>query len=97
MLADSSEKLSASAIDPIKLRSIVPLRQPKPRIPKTPPKNPRPVRVEVPSAEQITNLSEDTLKRRYGRYIKHLSDRRCGMQLGIALAIANGELIPNST
>jgi hypothetical protein len=81
MLTESSEKkLSASAIDPIKLRSIVPLRRPK-----------RPKRVDVPSVEEITGLSEDTLKRRYARYIRKLSDRRCGMQLGDAIEIANGK------
>jgi hypothetical protein len=78
MLAESSEKLSA--IDPIRLRSIVPLRQPKRR-----------ARIDVPSAEEITGLSEDTLKRRFPHLIRKLSERRCGMQLGDAITIANGK------
>jgi hypothetical protein len=41
--------------------------------------------------ESITNLSEDTVKRRYPDRIKHLSERRLGMKLRHALAIANGE------
>jgi hypothetical protein len=78
MLAKSSEKLSA--IDPVRLQSIIPLRQPK-----------RPARVDVPSAEMVTGLSEDTLKRRFPHLIRKLSDRRCGMQLGDAITIANGK------
>lgn len=42
-------------------------------------------------AERITSLSEDTLKRRYPDLIKHLSDRRRGMKLRDALAIADGK------
>jgi hypothetical protein len=42
------------------------------------------------NAEQITSLSEDTLKRRYAKYIKNLSDRRRGMKLRHALEIADG-------
>ena len=78
MLAKSGEKLGA--IDPIRLRSIIPLRKPK-----------RPARVEVLSAEEITGLSEDTLKRRFPHLIRQLSDRRRGMQLGDAITIANGK------
>jgi hypothetical protein len=47
----------------------------------------RPLR---PDIEAITSLSEDTIKRRYGRYITHLSQRRLGMKLKFALAIADG-------
>jgi hypothetical protein len=65
-------------IDPVRLRCVVPLRKQKRNV------------VEGPSAEEITNLSEDTLKRRYPHLIRNLSDRRCGMQLGDALAIAGG-------
>ena len=87
MLANS-ERLSASEIDPIKLRSIVPLRQPKP--PKRELKSPK--RIQGPSAEEITGLSEDTLQRRFPHLIRKLSARRRGMQLRDALAIAAGEL-----
>jgi hypothetical protein len=47
--------------------------------------------VEGPSAEQVTGLSKDTIKRRYPHLIRKLSERREGMQLGDALAIAAGE------
>lgn len=66
----------------IALRSIVPLRAPKRRQRGEP----------KPSAEEITNLSEDTLKRKYPHLIRDLSDRRKGMQLGDALAIADGSI-----
>jgi hypothetical protein len=83
MLANSSEKLSASALDPIKLKCIIPLRrQTRAR---------HPSHVEVLSAEQITGLSEDTLKRRFPDKIRYLSPRRKGMQLGDAITIANGK------
>jgi hypothetical protein len=45
---------------------------------------------EKQSAERITGLSSDTLKRRYPSLIRTLSLRRRGMQLGDALAIASG-------
>jgi hypothetical protein len=45
----------------------------------------------LPEVELITNLSEDTLKRRYPRLIVRLSPRRQGMQLKNALAISRGE------
>ena len=41
-------------------------------------------------AATITGLSADTLKRRYPERIKHLSERRLGMKLRDALAIADG-------
>jgi hypothetical protein len=68
-----------SIIDPVRLRSVVPLRRQKRNV------------VEGPSAEEITNLSEDTIKRNFPHLIRQLSDRRKGMQLADALAIANGE------
>jgi hypothetical protein len=46
--------------------------------------------VKEHDAERITSLSEDTLKRRYPDLIKTLSDRRRGMKLKHALAIADG-------
>jgi hypothetical protein len=48
------------------------------------------------SAEQVTGLSADTLKRRYPDYIRDLSDRRLGMLLGDALDIAAGKIQPKS-
>jgi hypothetical protein len=42
-------------------------------------------------AEKITGLSRDTLKRRYPKLVRQLSDRRYGMQLKDLLAIAAGE------
>jgi hypothetical protein len=45
-------------------------------------------------AERITSLSEDTLKRRFPDLIKQLSDRRRGIKLRDALAIANGNAKP---
>jgi hypothetical protein len=67
------------SIDPVRLRCVVPLRKLKRSV------------VEGLSAEEITNLSEDTLKRNFPHLIRYLSDRRCGMQLGDALAIADGK------
>jgi hypothetical protein len=64
-----------------RLRCILPLRKPKRRAQRELP----------PSAEEVTGLSRDTLKRRYPHLIRDLSERREGMQLGDALAIANGE------
>jgi hypothetical protein len=46
---------------------------------------------KLPTAEEVTSLSADTLKRKYADRIKHLSDRRVGMTLGDALEIAEGE------
>ena len=43
-----------------------------------------------PDVKTITNLSPDTLKRRYGRWVVQLSPRRQGMKYRHALAIANG-------
>jgi hypothetical protein len=67
--------------DPIRLRCIGPLRTPKRRL----------QRESIPSAEEITGLSRDTLKRRYPHFIRELSERREGMQLGDALTIASGK------
>ena len=44
-------------------------------------------------ANKITNLSRDTLKRRYKKYIVKLSSRREGMKLKHILQITAGELI----
>src|SRR5262249_16455253 len=41
--------------------------------------------------ETITGLYRDTLKRRYPKLVRQLSDRRYGMQLKDCLAIAAGE------
>jgi hypothetical protein len=70
------------SIDPVQLRCIVPLRTPKREL----------NRKQLPSAEEITNLSRDVLKKRYGKYIRKMTERCSGMQLGVAIAIANGEL-----
>ena len=45
----------------------------------------------LPEVEQITSLSVDTLKRKYPDRIIRLSDRREGMKLRDALAIASGK------
>ena len=79
MRRHAEDTMHFDKIDPIRLRCIVPLRKPK-----------RGSR-DVPSAEEITSLSEDTLKRRYPHLIRNLSERRKGMQLGDALTIANGK------
>jgi hypothetical protein len=42
-------------------------------------------------AEKITNLSAETIKRRYPQYVRRLSARREGIKLRDALAIAEGE------
>lgn len=41
--------------------------------------------------EEITSLSEDTIRRRYADWIVSLSPRRVGMKLRHALAIAAGK------
>ncbi len=69
-------------IDPVKLRCVVPLRKRKRRL----------NREQFPSVEEITNLSQDILKKRYRRYVRKMSERCLGMQLGHALAIADGKL-----
>jgi hypothetical protein len=69
-------------IDPVKLRCVVPLRKPRRQL----------NREQLPSAEEITNLSRDVLKKRYAKYIRKMTERCSGMQLGICIAIANGEL-----
>jgi hypothetical protein len=43
-------------------------------------------------ASERTSLSEDTLKRRYAKYVVNLSDRRLGMKLRHILAITDGTL-----
>jgi hypothetical protein len=42
------------------------------------------------TAEAITSLSADTIRRIYPHYVVQLSDRRGGMQLKNILAIARG-------
>jgi hypothetical protein len=42
------------------------------------------------TAAEITSLSPDSLRRKYPHYIVRLSERRDGMKLKHALAIANG-------
>jgi hypothetical protein len=69
-------------LSPVQLHCVVPLRRPKRQL----------NREQFPSAEEITNLSRDVLKRRYAKYIRKLTERCGGMQLGICLKIANGEL-----
>jgi hypothetical protein len=68
-------------LDPIQLRSIIPLRRPKRELKREPSYN----------AEEITGLSKDTLERRFPHLIRDLSYRRRGMQLGDALSIAAGK------
>jgi hypothetical protein len=41
--------------------------------------------------ERITSLSEDTIKRRYPKWVVKLSARRRGMKLRHALQISEGE------
>jgi hypothetical protein len=60
--------------DWLDLESIIPLRAP----------------ARERDAERITGLSEDTLKRKHRDRVRKLSDRRCGMKLRDALAIAEG-------
>jgi hypothetical protein len=79
MRRHAEEKMS-TPIDPVRLLSVVPLRKHKRGV------------GEGPSAEEITSLSEDTIKRRFPHLIRRLSDRRNGMQLADALAIAAGEV-----
>jgi hypothetical protein len=43
-------------------------------------------------AEKVTDLSRDTIKRRYPKYIVRTSPRREGMKLKHILAIASGGL-----
>jgi hypothetical protein len=47
---------------------------------------------KFPSAEQITNLSQDELKKRYPEHIRKMNERCNGMQIGVCIAIANGKL-----
>jgi hypothetical protein len=44
----------------------------------------------APSVESVTNLSADTVERRYPELIVWLSERRRGMKLKNVLAIADG-------
>jgi hypothetical protein len=44
-----------------------------------------------PTAEEITGLSADTLKRKYPERVRRLSDKRLGMTFGDALEIAAGK------
>ena len=69
-------------LTPVQLHMVVPLRR------KTRQLN----REVMPSAEEITCLSRDVLKKRYGKYIRRVTERCVGMQLMHCIAIANGEL-----
>jgi hypothetical protein len=44
-------------------------------------------KVSLKVVSEITNLSQDTIRRRYAHLIKQLSPRRQGTDLGDALAI----------
>ena len=46
--------------------------------------------VKMKKASEITSLSEESLRRNYAEFVVKLSDRRDGMKLKHALAIANG-------
>jgi len=46
--------------------------------------------IRLTEASHLTSLSVDTIRRRYRRFIVPLSDRRDGMKLKDALAIADG-------
>jgi hypothetical protein len=46
---------------------------------------------KLPTVEEITSLSADTVKRKYPDRIKHLSEHRLGMTLGDALDITEGK------
>jgi hypothetical protein len=70
--------------DDIQLQRILHLRTPKRRSQRELP----------PSVEEITGLSRDSLRRHYGHLIVDLSERRQGMSLGNALAIAAGKAAP---
>jgi hypothetical protein len=60
------------------------------------PKSQRPSWLELESvkpmrtASEITDLSEDTIKRRYPKFVVQLSPRRLGMKLKHILQIAEG-------
>jgi hypothetical protein len=47
--------------------------------------------VDEITVERITSLSEDTIRRHHPDRVRRLSDRRVGMKLRDALAIANGD------
>jgi hypothetical protein len=66
----------------LQLESIIPLRKSKTKERSA---------EEQWTAETITGLSEDTIKRRYPEKVRQLSRRRIGMRLADALAIVNGE------
>ena len=63
---------------PLELRSIIPLGKKKDK--------------DATTAEGITNLSPQTLRRRFPDKVRQLSDRREGMTLGDALEIAGIQL-----
>ena len=68
------------------LESVIPLQRSRPK------KRSEDKAEEGPhTAEEITGLSADTLKRRHSKRVLHLSERRRGMKLRDALAISNGE------
>ena len=68
-------------IDPILLRTVLPLKLKRGG-------------GDGLSAEEVTNLSQDTLRRNYPHLIRRISERRSGMQLADALAIADGKAEP---
>jgi hypothetical protein len=90
-LYPEEETMNFDNLSPILLRSIVPLRRPKPRKSKDGGKRPNRADKLDTSVEEITNLSAETVERNYRDRIRYLSDRRKGMQLGDALAIAAGK------
>jgi hypothetical protein len=49
--------------------------------------------VPMPECEEITSLSEDTLKREYPDLIVDVSPRRVGMHLGDVLRIARSRQV----
>ena len=49
---------------------------------------------DVMTVRKVTTLSGPTLRRRYGKYIISLSERRDGMKMKIARKIASGEIKP---
>ena len=49
-------------------------------------------RTKTPTAEQITGLSAETIRRRYSNLVSQMSQRRYGIKLKHALAISNNGL-----
>ena len=48
-------------------------------------------KVKSPTVKSITDLSPDTIKRRYAKKVRRLSPGRVGMTVRDALEIASGE------